>query len=700
MTAVDDRPSRPRDAEAGRATRRTDIQGLRALAVGLVLLYHAGVPWLHGGYVGVDVFFVISGYVVTSRLALEARDLGRVDLLAFWARRARRLVPAAAVATVATVLLTALTLPVTRWATIAGDAAASAAFVMNLRLTARSIDYLASSAPDSPLQHMWSLGVEAQSYVAWGLLLVLSTTAVRRVRSHLRRHQLAAVVLGAAAASSLILSAWTARHGFPAQYFSPVLRFWEIALGGLLAWHAARPSVTDGRETSARRWAGVVGLAAVATSAVLFTGRTTFPGFAALLPVAGAGLVLWGGESSIVASPRWLSRSALVRVGDLSYSLYLWHWPLLVAATALWAEPGRPLSAWTGVIVVLAAVGPAWTSRRWVEPLADTPRPLRPRWPALVTAACLLACGASAWGLHTAVAAADDPPAGAGAAALGSDPTWSAAGEVVDQIDGLAALATAAEGDVADVYGDGCHQDQVSAEPLSCVYGDPQSAVTIALVGDSHAAQWQPALRRLAEERHWRLETSTKSACPWAQAPVWLADASSPYPSCARWVDLVTERLRTNPPDVILTSSGPYAMVRAGKEDKAGGPTGLAQGLADTWAQAGGSSRVIALVDTPYIGIEVPDCLASRLGHASDCAVSRVEAVAASSAAAMADAAAVAAVDVIDMTDYVCPRSKCAPVIGGLVVYRDSHHLTASYARTLAGPLQIALEREAPELFR
>jgi peptidoglycan/LPS O-acetylase OafA/YrhL len=678
------------------AGHRADIQGLRALALVLVLLFHAGVTWVPGGYVGVDVFFVISGYVVTARLRDEVAAGRPVSLTAFMSRRARRLLPAAAVAIAATGLLTVAFLPATRWASIAGDMVASGAFWMNLHLASRSVDYLASGAAESPLQHFWSLGVEAQFYLAWGALVWLGALCVRRSSSAERRHALVGVALLVAVVGSVVLGVRAWRDGDPTQYFSPVVRFWEIGLGGLLAWRAGRGSGSTGRVPAAA--AGVTGLIAIVLAAALFTAETTFPGVAALLPTAGAALILWAGEHNGSPVPRLLGVRPVAWVGDISYSYYLWHWPLLVVAAALWAPPGTTLSPAVGIVVVLVAALPAWASRRWVERLPAPDRFGARTWTGVLVVASLVLCGGSAALVRASVPSVDSQPAGAGAEALGRDPVWAAAGEPVDAVSGVVELAAAAVGDVADVYGDGCHQDQVAESPLSCTYGDAESPVTVALVGDSHAAQWQPTLRAIAEEQGWHLVTFTKSACPWARSDVWLAEASSPYPSCAGWVENVTAELRLLDPTVVVTSSGPYAREVDGREDVEGGPAALAAGLAAAWDAVGDRTQVIALADTPYIGIPVPECLASEPHSATSCAADRAEARARSAAEPIEAVASRTGVALVDLTDYVCPRTTCAPVIGGVVVYRDEHHLTATYARSLASALLPALHHVAPGL--
>lgn len=705
MTAVAD-TSPDTERASGGHPRRLDIQGLRAVAVALVLLFHAGVPWIPGGFIGVDVFFVISGYVVTRRLRDDVAAGRLVSLTAFLGRRARRLLPAAAVTIAATGMLGLACLPATRWASLAGDMIASGTFSMNVHLAARSVDYLAAGTALSPLQHFWSLGVEAQFYLVWGLLVAVGALLVARLPNGTRRLALVGALLVVTVLSSLVYGVWTGWHGDASYYFSPLVRFWEVGLGGLLAW---RPYADPTHSAAAGRGAvrsatatisGALGIIAIALSAMMFTSETPFPGASALLPCLGAALVLRAGEREQSPVAWLLSRRPAVWLGDVSYSYYLWHWPLIVVATSLWAAPGRPLPTWAGVAVVLAAALPAWSSRRWVEQLPQPRRLDRRAWTASVVAAAVALTAGGASVVRAAVPSTAGLSAGTGAQVLGDDPAFATSGDPSDPVDGAVELAAAAVDDVADVYADGCHQDQVSDEAVSCTYGDPAGTITVALVGDSHAAQWEPALRTIAEERRWRLVTYTKSACPWARTDVWLAEASSPYPSCSRWVEHVTAELRELAPTAVVTSSGPYARDDNGRQDVEGGPDALTAGLASVWASIDEDTPVIAIGDTPYFGLAVPDCVAAHPDDLAACATDRRSARQRSAAESIEDAAGRldGRVPVIDLTDYVCPRAKCAPVIGGVVVYRDEHHLTASYARSLADALLPALSRAEPAL--
>ena len=351
----------------------------------------------------------------------------------------------------------------------------------------------------------------------------------------------------------------------------------------------------------------------------------------------------------------------------------------------------------TALVVVGFSAVPAWFTYRTVERPLHQSRALAAKpWRAgLVGVVCVLIGLGSAAVVYGSVAgtrSAATPAQMLGAVALGADPTTSAAGIPVDSVDSITPAPVDAGADNADVYADGCHQDQVGSQALSCVYGDKSSSTVIALVGDSHAAQWQPSLRVLAEKNGWRLETYTKSSCLFADVGVWLPDVDRPYPSCKAWTAGVVAKLTQEKPDVVVVSTtGTYSLVQDGKPvPREQSFDGLVSGLTRTWDALGAAgSAVTVLVDTPWPGIDMPECVAKNLHSLTKCAVPRTKAVARSGAALQRAAAArVPGARVVDLTDYVCPRETCAPVIGGVLVFRDTHHLTRTYARSLAPLLE------------
>ncbi len=337
-TPLADRPFRP------------DVQGLRALAVALVVLYHAGVPLLSGGFVGVDVFFVISGFVITGLLLRERAVEGRTNLLGFYARRARRILPAATLVIVVTVVASYHWLAFVRGAQVAADARAAALFWANFHFIALGTNYTSASQPPSPLQNFWSLAVEEQFYLVYPTLFILAACSLRRFRLS---SKLTALLVAACAVSYWWSIHQTAQDA-TAAYFSPFTRAWELGLGALVA--VLTPRLRRAPRAPAAL-AGWIGLAAIVFAATRFGAQTAYPGWVALLPVGGTALAIGAGAAVPARGPESVLRLwSFQRLGDVSYSLYLWHWPLLAIATQQATTP-LPLAdrlGWIGVALAIS----------------------------------------------------------------------------------------------------------------------------------------------------------------------------------------------------------------------------------------------------------------------------------------------------------------------------------------------------------
>ncbi len=691
MTAATTPVAASASTPSGAPRFRGDIQGLRAVAVLLVLAYHAGMPVLPGGYVGVDVFFVISGFLITGLIVRELERTGRLSLRHFYARRIKRLLPATSVVFVTVAALSLAFLPITRWRDIAGDIASSAVYLVNWRLADRSVDYLASESAASPLQHFWSLAVEEQFYIVWPLLIVALFWRWRR--GSLARRLFWGLL--AIAVPSFLWSVYLTAANPGAAYFVTTTRLWEMAIGALLAVVVAR---TDRIPHGAKQALGWGGLAAIGYAALFFDATTAFPGAAALVPTLGAAAVLLAGSGDGRSELRPLTVGPMQFIGAISYSLYLWHWPLVVVATAVWGREDGTLWLPIGLLVVTASGVPAWLTYRLVERPFHRSTRLRVPWRAGIVAAVCVAVGLVSAGVlvtatnRGAAPSAEDAP---GAAVLGEDPEAADAAEPVDEVTELTPSLVDAPGDVADVYADGCHQDQHSPDVTSCVYGDADSDTVVALVGDSHAAHWQPALEVLAEENGWRLETYTKSACLFGDIAVWNAPQSGPYTSCEQWQDAVREQLTEERPDVVVaSSSGAYRVPGDGEPmSREESFADVTQAVATNWRELEDAGiEVLTIADTPWWGLDVPECVAEHQDDLSECAVSRSEAVARSGAELHhAAAELVPAADLVDVTEYICPREECVPVVGGVLTHSDSHHLTATYSRSLAPRIEEAI---------
>jgi peptidoglycan/LPS O-acetylase OafA/YrhL/lysophospholipase L1-like esterase len=669
---------------------RPDVQGLRAVAVLLVLVYHAGAPFLPGGFIGVDVFFVISGFLITGILLREVSKSSGLSLTGFYARRAKRILPAATVVLIAAAVATVVFLPRTRWDDTAWQLVGSAFNVVNWVFASSAIDYLNSDEAASPVQHFWTLAVEEQFYMLWPLLLVGSLLLSRR-RSFGRKQpidtkrfkRLTTIAVLAVSLPSLAFSAYYTEANPGAAYFVSTTRMWELGTGAMVAIFAPQLKHLGTKSATLLGWSGLV---AILAAGVALSSATPFPGVAACLPTFGGAAVIvagMGGRDRRGVG-KLLSVWPATRVGDISYSLYLWHWPIIVVGTYLLGG----LQFHQGLLLVAAAFIPAYLSFRYIEtPLKDSKQSdgvaLQAGAIAILISA-VMAMGIllvpkpaaqAAFVPQVAIPGATAAPVVlTGAELLAKEP---AVGQPKDTTGPFTPSVLEAAKDNPAVYNDGCHQAVTEVEPEACVYGKANAAYRIAVVGDSHAAQWVPALTRLARENGWQLESYSKSSCPFVGTPIMAEGKKRVYDECTTWNGNVAAALTgAKRPDLVLLTGQSYAT---------SGEQTFAQGLASAWSRLREASVPFAVVmDTPRPGIDVPECVSANLESLTKCAVDRDIAMRNGSTDQREAATVLGNVAQIDMTQFICPGARCSPIVGNVLVYRDSNHLTATYSTSLS----------------
>ncbi|CAN5376179.1 SGNH hydrolase domain-containing protein [soil metagenome] len=702
---------------------RPDIEGMRAVAIGLVLWYHAGLPFLPGGFVGVDVFFVISGFLITGLLIRELEKNGRVSLSRFYARRAKRLLPATAVVLVATAFLTWLTTPVVQWRSFGLDIVGAATYVVNWVLANRAVDYLAEDVGVSPVQHFWSLAVEEQFYIVWPLLLIaVGWWVAKRSGAHLRPVMLVAILI--VIVPSFLWSLYLTGANPERAFFVSTTRLWELGIGAFVAIGSVVWTKVPKVAAIAIGW---VGLVAVVGSGMLVTTETAWPGYAALWPTLGTAAVIIAGFSSAGAGPdAVLGLRPAVWVGGLSYSLYLWHWPILISAKAQWGDLG-PLQ---GLAVVAFSAIPAYLSYRYIEnPMRFSPALSRSNRLTLSLGANFTAIGVLA-GLMlvlvvpSSAAPSGDQQASQGAAAIASPDSQDGGdggGDDAGSGDDASGAGAAEPGSVASLANvewftptaidavadipprpeeEGCQVDQVSAEPILCEYGDPDGDVTIAVVGDSKILQWQTVLEDIADEQGWQMISYTKSACAFSSG-MQLAKGK-PYTSCAQWNEQVLDLVLEMDPDLVLTTNRVNQALEDPDDTGSRTNEAMVEAIVDTWEQlAAADIPVLSILDNPSPGITVYECVADNMDDLSACTFDRETGIESSSAPGHQEAAQrVPGTRTIDIRDAICPQETCVPVIGNVLVYRQTSHITNTYARSLQAVLADKLVPAVEELAR
>ena len=658
-------------APSSAAEFRPDIEGLRGIAILLVLLFHAGLPWTPGGFVGVDVFFVISGFLITGKLWRESQQPGGLNITRFYAWRIRRLLPAALVA-VALISLVGLLLaaPLDR-SELAADGAASALSLANMRFIG-SVDYFAATTSPSPFLHFWSLSVEEQFYLIWPALIVLLTW-----RGGSSRRLIVALLIGVVA--SFALSIWLTDTSPARAFYLLPTRVWQLGVGGLLALIGVAGT---SRRAGALAWAG---LAAVAVAGVALTVEMPYPGLAALLPTAGAVALLYGGAAP--SGPvRLLAAAPLRFLGKISYSLYLWHWPLLVLPL-MFLE--RALTGVEVVASVAVAIGVSWLSWRFVEqPFRYGDRSRRATsWSAIrVGVAGILSVALFTQGLAAALpssAVAAQPTPSPSGSPVASD------GPITLPADLTPSLASARD-DEERLRGDGCLAFERVTTPPNCVYGVKGSAITIALVGDSHASHWFPAIEAIALERGWRLLTFVKVSCSFTTLVQRNLALKREYRECTAFNEATVARLnQIKPALTIIVNRRTFRPI---EENITSALAGAA--LGEMVARIPGATAI--LVDTPDPGRDVPACLSKHPSDIRACLFAQDDADNREIGIAERVAADVSGATLIDLTANICTEWPCSPISGSVLIYRDEDHMTATFSRSLAAPLGVEIAKLLP----
>ena len=607
--------------------RILQIQGLRALAALLVTIFHARL--VPGGFIGVDIFYVISGYLITGLILREIEKTGTLDLQSFYQRRIKRLLPTSVFVLFVTAIVGMFVLPAITRDALGRDLFAAATYISNYLFAWWQNDYQNLNATPSPFIHYWSLAVEEQFYVVWPIFILI-----------LSRYGKRAVLYGVAISSalSLLLSVYQTQTSPIWAFYSLPTRAWELGVGALLLFIP---------ETFWRNrfipWLGLIG---IVVASLNFDENTAFPGINAVLPVAATALLI----GSIGIWPRFFNDLSNNRfsqwLGAISYPLYLWHWPALVLPSS---ALGRPLRIRERIFCILLTIVLAHFTSKYIE------QPIRHKkiegkkiylFFAATTAASLVA------GLIITSTASSM------ISVKGTNYKFNLVDVMQKPL----------------VYGDNCHSNYGETKSADCSYGDLKSNTTVVLYGDSHAAQWFPALEVLANERGFKLISLTKSACPSVDVP--RADQGAfKNVHCEKWRKNSIARIKELKPAAVIMSSFQYFTPPSGYPSESkwwnDGQVRLLNEL------RGASKHLIYISDTPRPLRDIPNCLASRDSHSCDSTQKTPVKI-------------ISGFEKIDPTPWLCGKY-CSAIQNGYVVYRDASHISVAAALALKPQLEAAL---------
>lgn len=663
---------------------RPEIEGLRAVAALLVASFHIWADRISGG---VDVFFAISGFLITLTLLRNTQRHGRLRLRTYFSRLALRLLPASLLVLFVTITVVMIIYPAGRRTALFEQWAASAGWVQNWYLAANAVDYLGTDQDRSPFQQFWAMSVQGQFYVLWAIIVVIAALIAARLGAALSRVVIIIVII--ASAISFVVSIVQTATIQEFAYFSTATRVWEFGAGSLLA-------LTIGRLSRAPWLAllGWVGLGMVVLTGALFPVGELFPGYAALWPVVGALFVVIGGQ----AQSRWslrrvLGSRPLVRLGGLAFGIYLWHWPLFVFAGVVLERTS--FGIFSGGAIIVASVIAAWVTnliieqpvQRWARSgersfagplaavlagvaiasittglvMANLDRTEQQRQAAELQAA--LSVGGSCWG--AALLDPDRPEC--------ADVDGTASSVIVDT-----------STDYSVIERPECHTGSYGTEFRPCTFGVEGSDTRVALIGNSHAAVWFSPLLAIAESEGWQLDVFYKSACTFSTTVRQTEDPARSA-SCAEWNRTLMQHLADGEPyDWMLTS----ANSRSGRFIGPDGETGREFGVEpyrEAWAQlTSRGTTVIALRDYPFATAEAIACAGRATATFELCTTPRSDAeYSPDKEVLMMAAEGAEGVVIADMNDWFCREDQCSAFIGGVQVYRNTTHFTDSYARTL-----------------
>ena len=650
---------------------RQDIQGVRAIGAVLIMIYHI---WLNRVSGGVDVFFVVSGFFMANLLLRQVATDGIVRPFIFWGKIIKRIAPSAYTILLLTLLLGYLFIPETRWVDLVNQTIFSALHLENIYLMRSSVDYLAREEPPSAVQQFWALSIQIQFYFMLPLAFLFACALSKKFRS---LYPLMAVI-GGIVLLSFAYSLQVTYQTPDSAYFNPLARAWEFFLGALVA--VVLPYVKIGRNW--RDLLGFIGLVALLSCGLLVPETMHYPGYASLLPVTAAILLILSGSSGEISrTSRFLSNRYLAFIGGISFSIYLWHWPLLVFY--LDSTGSDHVSIPAGLLIIAGGLVLAIASKRFIEDAFRTSKGEKqdPRIAYVIGILFFIPAIATpaAWKIHFNSILYDQNDMAV--------PYFEMASINV-QLDAQGvpfAQFVNAKSILPESYPDDCHQKTADPEVIICEYGDTESNISIALVGGSHATQWLPALDTIGKKLNLQVLNITKSYCP-------LGALENSHASCIEWNKRVIAKLVELQPAVVITNSTRSGI---GTVEEFVPESYVAQ-----WqALANNNINVIGIRDNPQFAFDVAHCIARNKEEPLACSKPRSEALRKTDPT-LQYRTQLRNLELVDMSNFLCTLDTCTTVFNDTLMYRDRAHLSVSYVNFLTVKLHEKLARVSPDIFR
>lgn len=650
---------------------RTDIQALRTIAVTLVVLFHLWPNRIAGGFIGVDVFFVISGFLITKHILHEVQEQ-RFSVTSFWARRIKRLLPASFTVLAATAIAIVFLAPVSLWSQWLGEIQSAVFYFQNWNLAGAAVNYLALANQASPVQHFWSLSTEEQFYFFWPLLVAGALLATSRaLKSAASSRKALLVSFSAVTVASFAYSVYLTNVDPAVAYFSTPVRAWEFGIGAIAAF---LPAI---ERASLKNALALIGLASICASAFLITNQTPFPGLAAIFPTLGTVFVIIAAVEVGVIS-RVMAWRPLQWIGDKSYAIYLWHWPILI---------GVPFVTFTALtlpqklLIVSATLLLAGLTERFIEKPISKTQPTKMKVFALTATTSVFIASLAGLAINLGNERIASELNFGKAGAVASHECFGAAARLSQNancdnssLEGVYPALNVAASDTPVLPEECFSVTREQTEATFCELGSRTGQIRVAAVGDSHLAQFAGALNVLALRNNWKMDMYAKGGCPFSYAVRKHDELLTK--NCPIWVSKVSEQLENEKYDIVITSQ------RAGVEWAAGNGQAVS-GLSKLWQELVNSgNRIIAIKDSPNPGQNNVACLLTG----ADCEFERSSGL--KFDPQLEAAASSPTVRLLNFDNVYCEASQCLPVIGNAVVYRDDNHLTDTFARTLAPAIE------------